>query len=167
MPNRVCIRGFLGVLGFVLLSSQPAVAQEGDPLRSVAAADAEVAAPVVDVTFREKVAEWRSAFATWRVDAGVMFPLYAGFSGLQVLDIHSTTRAIDRGAVETNGVLSGVAGTPMALTVAKTATTAATIYLLERNVRKQHRTLAIATMIGTNALCAIVVAHNYRVAARG
>ena len=91
-----------------------------------------------------------------------MLPLYSGFVGLQVLDVHSTARAIRAGAVEKNAMMSGLAGRPAALVLMKAGMAGGMIYLVDAKVRKRSRGVAIATMIGADAAYALIVAHNYR-----
>jgi hypothetical protein len=168
MPCRAAsIRGQIGfVVALLLGTTAPAVyAQDVEPAAVESAAVPAVDAPPASrIPFRQRLIEWRGEFAEWRTGAGVMFPLYAGFGGLQVLDIHSTTRAIDAGSVEKNGMMSGVAGHPAALMLVKGGATAATIYLVETKLRKPRRAAAIAAMVGVNSAYVLIVAHNYRAA---
>ncbi len=59
---------------------------------------------------------------------GALVPLYASFATLQALDVHSTSRALDQGAVEANPMMKGLAGNPTALLAVKAAGTAGIIY---------------------------------------
>ena len=90
-----------------------------------------------------------------------LVPLYVSFSALQVLDIHSTTRAIDRGAVEANPVLRGVVGNQAGLVALKAAGTAGLIYASEK-MWKRNRTASIIFMVAANSAMAWVVQNNYR-----
>ena len=90
-----------------------------------------------------------------------LVPLYVSFSALQVLDIHSTTRAIDRGAVEVNPVLRGVVGNQAGLVALKAAGTAGLIYASEK-MWKRNRTASIIFMVAANSAMAWVVQNNYR-----
>jgi hypothetical protein len=92
----------------------------------------------------------------------LMLPLYSTFVGMQLLDVHSTTRALNAGSTEGNALMSGVAGSPMALMAVKAGATAATIYLIEKTVRKRSRVAAIVAMVGVDSAYALIVAHNYR-----
>lgn len=94
-----------------------------------------------------------------------MLPLYVTFAALQMLDGHSTTKALKGGAVEANAVMAPFAGNAGALYATKIATTAATIYLGEKLWRK-NRLAAIATLLVVNSAYAAVVSHNYSVANR-
>ena len=90
-----------------------------------------------------------------------LVPLYVSFSALQVLDIHSTTRALDRGAVEANPVLRGVVGNQAGLVALKAVGTAGIIYASEK-MWKRNRTASIIFMVAANSAMAWVVQHNYR-----
>jgi hypothetical protein len=91
-----------------------------------------------------------------------LMPLYASFVALQGMDVHSTTRGLNRGAVEANPFMKDVAGNPGALLAVKAASTAGIIYSVEK-LRKRNRAAAIGVMIALNAGTAYVVQHNYRV----
>jgi hypothetical protein len=90
--------------------------------------------------------------------------LYVSLAGLQALDLVSTRRALNAGAVEANPVVAPFAGSPVALAVIKAGVTSATIVASER-LWKKNRKAALLTMIALNAAYGAVVAHNYRVAA--
>ena len=91
-----------------------------------------------------------------------LVPLYVSFATLQALDTASTMRALNRGGSEANPLVAPVVGSPAAFIGAKAAASALAIAASER-LWKDHRTLAIATMIGMNVGCSLVVAHNVRV----
>src|SRR5690349_8127822 len=61
-----------------------------------------------------------------------LVPLYVSFASLQALDAHSTTRALDRGAVEANPLMKGLAGNTAGLFAVKAAATAGVVYSAER-----------------------------------
>ena len=90
-----------------------------------------------------------------------LVPLYVSFATLQALDTASTMRALNRGGSEANPLVAPVVGSPAAF-VGKAAASALAIVASER-LWKDHRTLAIATMIGMNVGYSLVVAHNVRV----
>jgi len=91
-----------------------------------------------------------------------LVPLYVSFAALQALDASSTMRALNRGGAESNPLVAPVVGSPTALLGLKAAASAAAIAASER-LWKDHRALAIATMIGMNVGCSLAVAHNIRV----
>jgi hypothetical protein len=95
-----------------------------------------------------------------RRPAGLV-PLYISFAGLQLVDAHSTSRALDRGAVEGNPLMKGFAGNQASLLAVKAAGAAVAIYASEQ-MWKTNRTAAIVFMIATNSAMAWVVQHNYR-----
>ena len=92
---------------------------------------------------------------------GVLVPLYMSFAALQALDVHSTLRAIDAGAVEQNPFLKGLVNQPAALIALKGGIAASTILVADK-VRHHSRIGAIVTMAALNSVYATVVAHNYR-----
>jgi hypothetical protein len=92
---------------------------------------------------------------------GVMLPLYASFAGLQMLDAHSTMRALENGGAERNPLLGDLAQQPAALFAFKAGVTASTILLTEK-LRSKHRVGAIALMVALDSFYAMVVVHNYR-----
>ena len=95
-----------------------------------------------------------------RRPAGLV-PLYVSFAGLQLVDAQSTSRALDRGAVEANPLMKGFAGNPASLIAVKAAGAAVAIYASEQ-MWKTNRTAAIVFMIATNSAMAWVAQHNYR-----
>jgi Domain of unknown function (DUF5658) len=90
-----------------------------------------------------------------------LVPMYISFCALQALDIHSTWRAVDHGAVEANPVLQGVVGNQAGLIALKAAGTAGLIYASEK-IWKRNRTASIVFMIAANSAMAWVVQNNYR-----
>ncbi len=94
-----------------------------------------------------------------------LLPLYITFAALQMMDAHSTTKALNNGGVEVNPVMRTIAGNRTALYATKIAVTAATIYIGETFWRK-NRFGTIMTMVALNSVYAMVVQHNYGVASR-
>ena len=92
---------------------------------------------------------------------GVLIPLYVTFASLQMLDAHSTLRAVNAGAVEQNPLMRGFADRPVALVAVKAGVAASTIVLADK-MRGHSRVGAIVMMAALNSTYAIVVAHNYR-----
>lgn len=88
--------------------------------------------------------------------------LYASFATLEVLDIHSTLRAVGNGASEANPAMQGVVSNDASFIAVKAATGGLVIWMAEK-MRKQHPALAIAMMVGLNSAMATVVAHNYSI----
>lgn len=92
-----------------------------------------------------------------------MVPLYVSYAALQALDVHSTARAIDRGAVEANPVMRGMDGNRPGMLALKAAGTAGVIYAGEKLWRK-NKTAAVVLMVAANSAVAFVVQRNYRIA---
>lgn len=94
-------------------------------------------------------------------DRGVLLPLYASFAALQMLDAHSTIRAVRAGGVESNPMMAGFADKPAALFALKAGVAVSTIALADK-FRGRSRVGAIVLMAVLNSAYATVVAHNYR-----
>lgn len=94
-----------------------------------------------------------------------LIPLFASFATLQALDVHSTLTVIDRGGFERNPIAAPFVNHPAAFVAFKAGMTTAT-FLAATRLSRRNRVGAYALMAGMNAAYAIVVAHNYRVAAQ-
>jgi hypothetical protein len=90
-----------------------------------------------------------------------LLPLYASFVTLQVLDAHSTWRALDRGAVEANPLMRGIVTNEVGLVAIKAAGTAGVILASER-IWKTNRAAGVLFLIAANSAMVWVVQHNYR-----
>ena len=95
--------------------------------------------------------------------SGLLSSLLVSTVVLQALDVHSTYRALGRGAVEANPLMAGVTGNKGAFIATKAAVATATV-LAARHMGKRNKVAAIATLIAINSAYAVVVDHNYRVA---
>lgn len=92
---------------------------------------------------------------------GALVPLYVSFSTLQVLDTHSTWRALDRGGVEANPIMRGIVRNRIGLLGLKAAGTAGIIYATEQ-MWKRNKPASIIFMIAANSAMGWVVQNNYR-----
>jgi hypothetical protein len=90
--------------------------------------------------------------------------LYVAQGALQAMDMHSTYSAISLGAHEANPLMQGVVKNKGAMLAVKMGVAASTIWMSESMWKRGNRMGAIATMIVANAVTAVVVAHNYRLA---
>jgi hypothetical protein len=97
--------------------------------------------------------------------SGLPAALSMSFVALQVLDVHSTLRAIDRGARESNGLMAPFVDQPAAFMAVKAGTAAAILYMSDR-VSRRSRVGAIVMMAAFTSAYATVVTNNYRIAAR-
>jgi hypothetical protein len=91
-----------------------------------------------------------------------LIPLYASFVTLELLDAHSTSRALANGGVEANPAIRGVTDNSAAMIAMKAAGSAGLIFASEK-IWKKNRTAAVVLMIATNSAMAWVVAHNYQI----
>jgi hypothetical protein len=139
-----------------LLATAPAYAQE-------TAFPPKIFAPAVDqnAALASGSEAWLQREAPASTGRGVLVPLYASFAALQMLDAHSTLRAVRAGGVEQNPMLRGIADKPVAMVALKAGVAASTIALAEK-VRSRSRVGAIVLMAALNSTYAAVVVHNYR-----
>jgi Domain of unknown function (DUF5658) len=94
----------------------------------------------------------------------VMVPFYIATAALQALDVHSSFSALDAGAAEANPLLFGLVPNRPAFVAVKAAMTVGMIYGASQ-LAKRHRVYAIIALVGINSAYALLVAHNYHVAA--
>lgn len=94
-----------------------------------------------------------------------LLPLYASYAALQGLDLITTARALERGGVEGNPVMAGVAGNRAGLLAMKASASVGTIYLAEK-LWKRNRMAAVALMAALNGAYLVIAVHNYRVGSR-
>jgi hypothetical protein len=95
----------------------------------------------------------------------VLPTLQVSFAALQVMDVVSTTRALNAGLVEGNAAMKGIVDKPVVLAAIKGSAAVATILITNRVARK-NRAAAIATMIAVNTAYSMVVARNYQAVGR-
>jgi hypothetical protein len=105
------------------------------------------------------------AFAVPRqVSRPMILPaLYVMQGALQALDVRSTFTAIANGAHEANPVMQPFAKNQAAMLAVKAGVAASTILMSEKMWRHGNKFGAIASMVISNAVTAVVVAHNYGV----
>ncbi len=87
--------------------------------------------------------------------------LYASYAALQAFDVYSTRQALGRGAREANPLMQGVVGNTTAFVAMKAGVGVATIMAAER-LWKTNKAAAIAVMVASNGVSAIVAARNAR-----
>jgi len=97
--------------------------------------------------------------------SAVLGGLYVSTAVFQGLDVHSTIKALGRGAAEANPIMAKLTTNRLAFAATKAAVAAATI-LAARRIARQNRVAAIATLVAINSAYALVVRHNYGVARR-
>jgi hypothetical protein len=160
---------------FVALGATPAVAQEiPDPRTTIAPAlpnravdrsaeQARAAVAADDSSQGEAQApSLRPRFGE-RAGTTLMVSLYATTATMQALDVHSTLRALDRGALEANPIMGRLVHNRPAFIATKAAVATGTI-LVARQVAKRNKIAAAVTLIAINSAYAYVAHHNYKVA---
>ena len=95
--------------------------------------------------------------------SAVLTSLYAATAIMQALDVHSTIKALDAGAVEANPLMSGVTKNRGAFMATKAAVAAGTVFAVQR-IAKRSKVAAIVTAVAVNSAYAMVVRHNYKIA---
>jgi uncharacterized protein DUF5658 len=125
----------------------------------VAAATADSA---IQPTVQAPAATTAIPTATRRSSNGLFASLYIGFAATQVLDVHSTLRALDAGHSEANPMMRWATSRPAAFVALKSATTAGTLFVAER-LRRHHPKSALLMMAAIDSAYAVVVANNYSV----
>ena len=103
------------------------------------------------------------AEATSRRPSIVMTSLYATTALMQGLDAHSTMKAINRGAVEKNPLMSYLTSHPAAFVALKAGAAAGLIFAGKR-LAKRSKTQAIIALAAVNSAYFAIALHNYRVA---
>ncbi len=92
--------------------------------------------------------------------------LYATTALMQALDVHSTYRALQAGAVEGNPAMGGLTKHPGAFVATKAAVAAVSIWAASR-MAKKNKVAAVITLVAVNSAYAMVVSNNYRLARGG
>jgi hypothetical protein len=93
-------------------------------------------------------------------------PLYVGSAALQAWDTYSTITGLRMGAVEVNPMMKAVVQNPVVFIAVKSAITAASIYQAERLWKDHRRVAAVALMVATNSLMAVVAKNNHATLSR-
>jgi len=86
--------------------------------------------------------------------------LYASYAGLQAYDVYSTRQALSRGAREANPLMQGSAGNSAAMIALKAGVTVGTIVAAERMWKTNNKVGAIAVLVASNSVAAIVASRN-------
>jgi hypothetical protein len=89
-------------------------------------------------------------------------PLYASLVTLQILDMHSTSVALNGAGREANPIMRPVVGNQAAFVMAKVGATTAMIWATER-MWHRNRLAAIGLMAGMTGMMGLVDTHNYTV----
>lgn len=153
----------------VLLTSVPSLATAQQPL-TVGLAGAFAAADLATSDLAPAIAassatteEAKPVFEPRRSSGrGSLTALSIASAALQGLDAYTTMSALNKGAVEANPMMRGVAGKPAMLVAVKSSMTVATIFAA-RSLWPRHKAAAVAVLAVSNGMLATVVAHNMSV----
>jgi len=156
------------LLSILSVASIPAFAAEPQALTPVAASLTSLAAVAPATTSLAPMAgEADSSMPPIQIRAvrgagrGAVLPaLYLSFAALQAFDGYATTAGVRAGAREMNPVMGGAAGNPAAVWAIKGGVTAASIYAADRLWKQHRRGQAIAVMVLSNGIMAVVAARN-------
>ena len=94
---------------------------------------------------------------------GLIVALQATTVAAQALDVHSTMKAMDRGAVEANPLMTGIVKNKAAFIGVKAGLGAGFMYATHRMARR-NKVGAIVTAAAVNSVYLLVAHHNYKVA---
>lgn len=154
---------FAAVMALVAACAFPnvAAAQPTQDARTPSIA-ASVAAPVqfADDQAPAPIREFRSD-PRWTTP--VLLSLQAATVVTQMLDVHSTLKAVNAGAVEANPMMGGLVQNKAAFIGVKAGISAGVIYITQR-VARDNKMAAIAASAAINSAFLMVARHNYRVA---
>ena len=150
---------FVSAVVVSLLAAAPLAAQEAEPLRLSAAV---ISAAALGSTPDAPAGPADDRFVVRDRRPSALVPLYVSFSTLQVLDLHSTARGLDRGAVEANPIVRPFTGNQFAMVALKAAGTTGVI-LASEQMWKKNKVAAVVFMVASNSAMTWVVQHNYRI----
>ena len=91
--------------------------------------------------------------------------LHISFVTLEAVDVYTTVRGVNAGAVEANPLMRSTASNPVGLTAMKAGVAASSI-LLTRRMARDHRVAAIVLAAAVNSAYAAVAVHNIRATRR-
>ena len=131
-------------------------------------ADAVASEGVAALAMSPTIATPRVSFTDTRREGRplALAPLYVGSAALQAWDTYSTITGLRMGAVEVNPMMKAVVQNPVVFIAVKSAITAASIYQAERLWKDHRRVAAIALMVATNSLMAVVAKNNHATLSR-
>ena len=93
----------------------------------------------------------------------VLASLQAAMVATQMLDAHSTLRALDAGGVEGNPMMGGLVKNRAAFLGVKAAMGASLVYATQK-MGQRNKVAAIAVAAAVNSAFAMIASHNYKVA---
>jgi hypothetical protein len=152
---------FATALVVSLMAAAPLTAQEAEPKFLSASVSAAVSAAAIGSPTDVAAGAADDRWVVRERRPGALVPLYVSFAALQVLDLHSTAGALDRGAVEANPIVRPFASNQFGMVAVKAAGTAGVI-LASEQMWKKNKVAAVVFMVASNSAMTWVVQHNYR-----
>jgi hypothetical protein len=157
-------RRFAAALVVTLFSAAP-LSIESAYAQSTSIADAVAVASTAQFAADQSVAALPhvnpSTDVKWTTP--VLGSLQAGIVATQLLDVHSTLRGLDAGAVEGNPMMAGLVKNRAAFVSVKAAMGAGLVYATHR-LGQRNKMAAVAVAAAVNSAYAMIAAHNYQVA---
>jgi hypothetical protein len=159
-------RRFVAALAVTLVSAAPMFVSQASAQTPAATSFADaVAASTLSQFAAEQSAmqlprEMPKA-GTWSTP--VLTALQVGTLATQLLDAHSTIKALNAGAVEGNPMMAGLAGNRAAFIGVKAAVGAGLIYATHR-MGQRNKMAAIAVAAAANTAFLTIASRNYRLA---
>lgn len=160
MSRRLIVA--LVFLAFAAVSA-PAFAQE--PLRLDLSTAVSNSAPAAGTLADQLQIPRNNEFNAGPKRSTLMTSLYISTAAMQALDVHSTLRALDHGAVEGNPLMENVTRNKVAFVALKAGVAFSTV-MAARNMSKRNKVAAVLTLVAINSAYALIVNHNYRVGGR-
>ena len=157
-PRFAAVMAFVGVCAF----PHVAAAQDTQDTRTSSIA-ASVAANPVQFADDQAPSPIREFRGDRRWTTPVLISLQAATVVTQMLDVHSTLKAVNAGGVEANPVMGGLVQNKAAFIGVKAGISAGAIYMTQR-VARDNKVAAIAASAAINSAFLMVARHNYRVA---
>lgn len=154
----------------LLLALVVSTAPAGATATPAADSAAVTATPLADAVKIVPLREVAEAPETWMFDRPERRPaalpvMYAALGALNALDVYSTKRAMDAGALEANPLMQKSTGSSATMLAVKALSTAGTIYFAER-AWKKNRKGAVIMMALINGTMAAITMRNLRNAQR-
>jgi hypothetical protein len=145
-------------LTLTLLVVSPSLAADHDA--AVRTATTAIGAPlheaaVADTDWLLRPVEFKPA-----TRGGALPVLYVSLAALNALDAYTTSKGLSLGASESNPMMRVVAGNQAMLWAVKGSATTGSIVVAERLWRSHHKGGAVAVMLVTNGMLAVVSARN-------
>ena len=158
---------FAAAIAFVAVTALPQIAAAQEPTPSdvrppsLAATVAATSVQFVDDQSAGQMAREIRSNRGWATP--VLTGLQAATIVTQMLDVHSTGKALKLGATEANPIMGGLVNNRAAFIGVKAAMSAGLIYVTHQ-LAKDNKVAAIITSAAVNSAYLMIASHNYKVA---